>query len=101
LPALSPTASLKDSPGHVSALHKPTTRQCSFAAIIAALSATLITILSPSAVYIFTHQIPTIEAEIFEPKEDEFFEKNGIMYKNSFKHSIYLNERLSTYRGVK
>ncbi len=51
--------------------------------------------------YILTYLIPTIEAEIFEPKEDEFFEKNGIMYKNLFKHSKYLKERFLTYRGIK
>jgi hypothetical protein len=43
--------------------------------------------------YIFSHQVPVIEGEIFEPKEKEFFNKNGVLYKNLFLYTDYLKQR--------
>jgi len=43
--------------------------------------------------YIFTHQIPLIDKEVFEPSEKEFFQKDGILYKNIFVHTNFLEKR--------
>ncbi len=48
--------------------------------------------------YILEHQIPNIESEVFNPQEDEFFELNGVMYKNSFEPTEYLKKR---FKGKK
>jgi len=43
--------------------------------------------------YIFTHQIPLIDKEVFEPSEKEFFKKDGILYKNKFVPTKFLEKR--------
>ena len=43
--------------------------------------------------YILEYHILTIEKEIFLPKEKEFFQKDGIWYKNLFIPTKYLEKR--------
>lgn len=43
--------------------------------------------------YILVLQIPSVEAEVFNPKQKEFFEENGMLYKNSFVYTDYLSKR--------
>lgn len=43
--------------------------------------------------YILEYHILTIEKEIFLPKEKEFFQKDGVWYKNSFTPTTYLKKR--------
>lgn len=43
--------------------------------------------------YIFTHQIPLIDKEVFKPSERDFFQKNGIWYKNKFVYTKFLEKR--------
>ena len=50
--------------------------------------------------YIFTHQILAIEKEIFEPKEKEFFERNGVICKNLFFHTSYLKKRFDNQDNI-
>ncbi len=45
--------------------------------------------------YILDYHIPIVESEIFNPKENEFFESENILYKNSFKPTKYLKNRLN------
>lgn len=49
--------------------------------------------------YILEYHILTIEKEIFLPKENEFFQKNGVWYKNSFTSTMYLKKRFTKVEG--
>ncbi len=51
--------------------------------------------------YILTYQIKAIENEIFEPKEEDFFEKDGVLYKNLFSYTKYLKKRFEHTEGIK
>ena len=43
--------------------------------------------------YIFEHQIPFVSDYLFEPWiEKEFFELDGILYKNLFSYTLYLKK---------
>lgn len=43
--------------------------------------------------YIFTHQIPLIDKEVFRPSEKEFFQEDGMWYKNTFLSTKFLEKR--------
>lgn len=43
--------------------------------------------------YILDYHIPMVESEIFNPKENEFFVLENILYKNSFIHTEFLKKR--------
>lgn len=51
--------------------------------------------------YILNYHIPMVESEIFNPKEDEFFEFNNILYKNSFISTKHLMKRFQELKKIK
>lgn len=47
--------------------------------------------------YIFEHQVPFVEKEVFElNNENEFFEINNILYRNLFTYTSHLKKRFNT-----
>ena len=51
--------------------------------------------------YILEYHILTIEKEIFLPKEKEFFQIDGVWYKNSFTPTEYLKKRFDEIKDKK
>jgi hypothetical protein len=50
--------------------------------------------------YILEYQIPIIKDTVFNPKENDFFEENGLMYQNSFIPTKYLKKRFVSQKGM-
>ncbi|QOY54027.1 hypothetical protein HUE87_09020 [Candidatus Sulfurimonas marisnigri] len=50
--------------------------------------------------YIFEYHIDIVDNEVFEPKEEEFFIKDGVWYRNEFLYTQYLKKRFDNINNT-